>query len=461
MNEREKLFATAKTFPLIVKFSIPTIIGMLVTSLNVLIDRIFVGNIENGDLAIAGVTVSMPIVILIFATAMLAGAGGAANVSLNLGAGRHDRARNFMGNGVIIALLTSVIVSAAILLAGDSILSLFGASETVMPYARPYLQVSVACSIFNSMLFTLNQYMLSQGMPMYSMISNVFCVGINVILDPVFLFVFKMGIAGAAWATAIAQLAGVVLVLTFYMRGKCSVRPSKSDYKLKREYVAGILKIGSAPALLQFLISIVNLVLNRSLLTYGGDVAISAMGIVISIQQVTMMPIFGINQGIQPIIGFNYGAKLFSRVRKFLLQGILFATCVITFIWGIMMIFTWEITGLFGATGELQELAVRSFRTFMACMPIVAIQVIGSNYFQSVGKPIYSLLLTTSRQALLLIPLMLILPQFFGLTGVIMSGCVSDFISAIICAFFIIREVRSLKQKELSLGLKQEPLVEI
>lgn len=445
LNEREVLFATGKTFPLIVKFSIPTIIGMLITSLNIFIDRMFVGNIEDGAMAIAGISVSMPVITLIFAIAMLAGAGGGANISLALGRGQRDKARRYMGNASILALGASAVVSLLFFIFCDQILVAFGALPAILPYAREYLQVSLLGAVINSCGFTLNRFVLAMGMPSFSMMTNLVCVGINVVLDPLFLFGFGMGVAGAAWATTIAQTGMLLWLILLLCSKKIDLKPAKRDFIPDMKALRDVVKIGMAPAILQLMISGVSLTMNHSLGTYGGEEAISAMGIVTAVQQVAMMPMYGINQGIQPIIGFNFGAQLYRRVRRLLFQGIMAGTVVITVIWAAMELFAEPITGLFGAKAYIQDLASYGMRVFFLCLPVVGFQVISSNYFQAVGKPLKSLLLTVSRQALLFLPAMIFLPMAFGLTGVIAAAPVSDGISALITAFFIGREIRKLR----------------
>ena len=443
--KREELFATAKTFPLIVKFSIPTIVGMLITSLNVFIDRIFVGNIPGGDMAIAGVTVSLPVITLIIAIAMLTGAGSGANISLALGRGQRDEARRFVATSVEMAAVLSAVAAMLFLCFIDGILRLFGSSEAILPYARAYLSVSLVGSIINTIGFSLNRCVLSQGLPTFSMMTNILSVAVNMALDPLFLFVFKLGVAGAAWATFIAQCSTLVWLVLLFALKKTPIRPRKSDFRLKWGFVGRVASLGVAPAFLQFMLAAVNIILNNALGAYGGDVAIAAVGIVVAIQNLAMMPVFGINQGIQPIIGFNYGAKHFDRVRRLLGQGMLFALCVIAVIWGTLLLFAEGITSLFGATAEVLVLAAYGLRIIMLLLPLAGLQAVSANYFLAVGRPVKSLLLTALRQGFLYIPMLLILPRFFGLDGVLYAAPASDLIAAIMTAAFILLEMRRLK----------------
>lgn len=449
LEERERLFAQGNTLRLMIKYAIPTIIGMTATSLNIFIDRMFVGNIPDGSLAIAGISVSAPLVTLVFAINMMAGAGGGANVSLAMGRGDSDAARTFMGNALLLGLTAGTMMIGCIFLFMDPLLTLFGASAAILPYARVYLSVCMAGSFIHLIGFGLNRFILAQGMPSFSMISNILTVAVNVLLDPIFLFVFQMGIVGAALATALGQFSMFVWVFTLYGRKKVSLRPSLRHFKPKLDALLGVAKIGAAPGLLQILNSLVAIALNMALSVYGGDPAISAMGIVTSIQTVVMMPVFGINQGAQPIIGYNYGAKLYGRVKKLLLEAIVMGSGVIVAVWLIIMIFAEQIMKLAGAEGQVFSLGVMGLRTYLMLMPLIGFQIVSAHYFQAVGRPVKSMMLSISRQGLFYIPALFLLPRVFGLSGVLYAAPVSDGISAVVAAVCIVWEMKRLGKAHL------------
>lgn len=460
-QDKSQLFATGNTFSLIVRFSIPTIIGMLVNALYVVVDRIFVGNIPGraGDLGITAVTVSTPVTVIIFSIAMLAGAGGGANISLSLGRGEKEKAERTIANGLVLGVSLSLVIAVLSILFSRPILEAFGASPEVMPYAMSYLNISLAGSVFNTAGFCLNRYMLAQGFSVLSMRTNIIGVILNTILTPIFVFVFGMGIAGAALGTILAQFASFSWVLYCFISHKVPLKIRKQNLKLHRETVVDILKLGLSPCALQLAISLVQFFINNQLKVYGGDPALAAMGVVTAVSQMLMMPVYGINQGVQPIIGFNYGARLFNRVKKLLLQAILLATGVVSLSWIFVMILTQPIVSLFGTQNvTLMNEAPIAIRLFLMALPLVGFQVVSATYFMSVGKPRQALILNLSRQVLILIPAVLILPLFFRLHGVYVAGAVADFISTLMTAGFLLFEIRHLNRIHLETQLGGQPL---
>lgn len=450
-QDKSQLFSTGNTFSLIVKFSIPTIIGMLVNALYVVVDRIFVGNISGsaGELSMAAITVSMPATVIIFSIAMLAGAGGGANISLSLGRGDKEVAERFIGNGLILGSSLSFFVASVFFIFCESILVFFKASDSVLPYAATYLRISLAGSVFNTAAFCLNRYMLAQGFSVLAMRTSVIGVVLNVILTPIFIFVFDMGIAGAALGTILAQLVSFFWTLYCFLSKKVVLRIRLCCLKIDFKVLIRILSLGVSPFALQLAISLVQYVLNTQLGSYGGDTAIAAMGIVSSISQMMLMPIYGINQGVQPIIGFNYGAKLYHRVKKLLFEAILSATAVISLLWIVTMIFTNQIVSLFGSQSTaLMIESSTAVRLFLMALPCVGFQVVSATYFMAVGKPKQSLILNLSRQVLLLIPAVLIMPVFFKLNGVYLAGPLADILSTITTATFLWFEFRHLKRSK-------------
>lgn len=448
-TDRAKLFATGNTFSIIIRFSIPTIIGMLVNALYVVVDRIFVGNIQGreGELGIAAITVSSPVTVIIFALAMLAGAGGGTNISLSLGRGERAKAERYVGNGIILGAGLSFAAVMIGLIFSKPILTAFGASDEVLPYAMTYLNISLIGSVFNTAGFCLNRYMLAQGFSTLSMRTNIIGVILNTLLTPLFIFIFGMGIAGAALGTILAQFASFAWTLYCFTAHKVHLNLRRRYLRPHWKTLTEIMRLGVSPGALQLAISLVQLITNNQLKRYGGDTAIAAMGVVSSVSQVLLMPVYGINQGVQPIIGFNYGAKLYHRVKKLLLQAILLATGVSFTLWCGLMLFTHPIVQLFGADNvNLMEEAPKAIRYFLLATPLVGFQVVSATYFMSVGKPRQALILNLSRQVLILIPTVLILPLFFNLQGVYASGATADFISTLMTAAFLGFELRELNQ---------------
>lgn len=449
LDERSRELATGNTFQLMIKYAIPTIIGMLVNALYNVVDRIFVGNIPGGEgtLGIAGVTICGPIMTLIFAASMLAGVGGAANISLSMGRGDRETAERTIANGAALGMLISLILSLFFYIYNEPLLTLFGASEDVMPYAQDYLNIILLGSALNTFGFCLNRYLLAQGLSTVSMFTMLIGAGMNTVLDPLFIFGFDMGVAGAALATILSQIASMLWVLSFFLRKKTTLHFRLRYLKPNLRIIWGIIAIGISPSALQLAMSLVQVTLNGSLGKYGGDVAISAMGVVSAVSSVLLMPIFGINQGIQPILGFNYGAKLYHRVKKLLFQAIAVATAFMSLSWLVMMLGAESLTRLFGSDNiDLLALAPRAMRIYLAALPLVGFQVISTNYFQAVGKPTHSMAFSLSRQVLFLIPAVLTLPRFFGLTGVFLAGPTADTLAALVTGAFLVRELRALSQ---------------
>jgi putative MATE family efflux protein len=463
--DKSEEFATGKTFGLIVKYSIPTIVGMLVNALYVLIDRVFVGHLKGGvgELGMAGINIAMPLTIIIFAVAMFAGAGAAANISLSLGRGDRDRAERYIGNGLTLGTAVALVVSVVFILLRVPLLRAFGATgnaAAALPYADSYLTVMLIGTTINTFGFCLSRYILAQGFTTVSMTAMFVGVGVNIALAPLFLFVFGWGVAGSAAATVVAQTASTAFSLQFFLRRRMPLSIRLKYLKPDWTIIGQISAIGVSPGLLQLAMAFVQIVLNNSLKAYGGE-AISALSVVNAVSQVLLMPIFGINQGVQPIIGFNYGAKLYHRVRKLLVQAILIAVCLMVAFWAVLMLDAPGIVRLFGAENAgLMRLGPAAIRMFLLALPLVGFQVVSANYFQAVGKPTHSLALTMSRQVLFLLPAVLILPIFLGMNGVFWAGAVADTLSTIMTAIFLVVELRRLTGKAMEVTGSTNPSLE-
>jgi len=453
-KEKAEAFSNGNTFGLIVKFSIPTIIGMMVNALYTVIDRAFAGHIPGvGDLCIAAITITMPVTILIFAIAMLAGAGGGANISLSLGRGKPLLAEKYIGNGIVMGGVFGIAAAVIFYIFCEPLLiglnSLKPEDMAIIPYAVTYLRIMLIGAMINTVGFCFNRYILAQGFTMLSMMTNIISVVVNIILAPLFLFVFHWGIAGAAYATAIAQTVAAVWSFSCFLTKRVHLRLRLKNFRPDLKILKGIIFIGVAPMLIQICMATVQVSVNNVLAIYGDENAIAAMGIVLSLVNLLLMPIYGINQGSQPIIGFNYGAKLFHRVKKLLQQAILLSLCVMFVIWALVMIFAGPIAWIFAGTTtqELLNETVIAMRLDFMVIPIAAIQLMTTTYFQTIGHPLKSVAMTLLRQIIIFIPVVIILPRFFGLYSVYASGAVADFLAAVICSVFLIFELKRLDVK--------------
>lgn len=443
MTHSEEL-GQEKITKLLIKFSIPAIIGMLVNALYNVVDRIFVGN-SAGSLAIAGMTVAYPILLVLLACALLIGIGSASLISIRLGEKNEDEAELIMGNALILLTIISIVISVPAIVFIEPLLRVFGASEAVLPYAKDYTQIVLLGTFFFLVGVGMNHVIRAEGSPRIAMITMMIGAVTNIVLDFLFIIVFGWGIKGAAIATVIAKGFSAAWVIYYFVSGRSALKLHFKSLRLKLGIVSKIVIVGSAPFLLQLATSLFNLIMNKSLTIYGGDIALSGMGVMMSIMTLILMPIYGITQGIQPIIGYNYGAKKYDRVKDALKKGIIAATgvCILGFV--VIRIFPVQLVSLFNSEdSDLIDFGVRSLRIYMAFLPLIGFQTVGSNYFQAVGKPKQAAFLSLSRQVIFLIPALILLPKYLGLDGVLLAGPVADFSAFMITGAWLFFEAKKL-----------------
>lgn len=448
--DKTKIMGTEKIGKLLFKFSLPAITGMLVNALYNIVDRIYIGHISNvGPYALSGLAITFPISTIIMAFGMLIGLGATAVISIKLGENNKESAEKILGNAVMLNAIISVVVSIVGLLLIDKLLLLFGASENSLFYAKNYITIILFGVIFQNLGFGTNNIIRAEGNPKMAMLTMIFGAIINIILDPIFIFTFNMGIQGAAIATVIAQAFNTFWVLHYF----CS-KKSGSILKLKRKYLKvslevtkEIFSIGMSPFAMQVAASLVILLYNRGLKTYGGDLAIAAFGIINSISMLIFMPIFGINQGSQPIIGFNYGAKAYHRVKETLKLAIFAATtiCLIGYI-AIQIFPEFLMKAFVGNNIDLIKLGAHGIRIDLIFLPIIGLQIVGTNYFQAIREAKTSMLLSILRQVLILIPFILLFPKIKGLDGLWASQPAADIIASVLTAVFLIKSIKGLGQ---------------
>lgn len=431
---------------LLLKFSIPAITGMLVNALYNVVDTIFVGN-GVGRLGIAGLTIGFPVMIVIMAFGMLVGIGATSLISIRLGEQKKEEAELIAGNAMTLLIVISIVISAAGLVFIEPMLRIFGASEAVLPYGRDYLSIILWGAVFQSIGFGMNNFIRAEGNPKIAMFTMLIGAILNTILDPIFIFVFGWGVKGAATATIISQAVSAGWVLYYFFGGKSLLKIHMKNLKVKAHVAAKIFAIGSAPFAMQIAASGVTTILNKSLVLYGGDVAISGMGIVNRISMMILMPLFGINQGAQPIIGYNYGAQKFDRVIQALKLAIAAATSIVLIGFIGIRLFPQQLILLFNDEPELVSFGVRALHIFLFFLPIIGFQIVSANYFQAVGKPKHAMFLSLSRQVVILIPALLILPRIYGLDGVLMAGPTADLGSSILTGTWLFMELKHLDRK--------------
>ena len=422
---------TDKIGKLLFDYSMPAIVAMTAASLYNIIDRIFIGHGVGPD-GISGVALTLPFMNMGVAFGVLVAAGSAALVSIRLGEKREDEAIKILGNTLTLNLVLGISYSMIALFFLEDILIFFGASRNTLPYAKDFMQVILAGTVLSHLYFGFNNVMRASGYPVKAMVTTLMTVFMNVALAPLFIFVFKWGIRGAAFATLISQLAGVIYVTIHLVNSKNIVRFKRGTFGLKKKIVLGIFSIGISPFVINMGASGIAMLINRQLVKYGGDFAVGAFGIVNSIIMCVVLTILGLAQGMQPIAGFNYGAKQFDRARLVFKKSVIVATVISTFGFLVSEIFPRQISMAFTTSGEIIESAVFGLRAGLLIFPLVGFQVTAPNFFQSIGKAKISVFLALSRQVLFLVPTLLLVPMFFGLNGVWMALPVADSFSVLL-----------------------------
>ncbi len=429
MDNRTERLGTEPIGKLLWSFSAPAIVGMIVNAIYNIVDRIFVGQAV-GDKALAALSFAFPFMTAIMAAAMLVGLGGTSLVAISLGEGNRQRAEKILANVCVFAGTLEVVVSIFGYIFLKPLLRMFGTPDgQIMNYACEYMGIVLAGSVFQGIGFALNAIIRSDGSPKMAMITMLAGAITNIVLDWLLTMVFPMGVAGVAIATVLGQLATMLWVL-YYFTKRSNIRLNLKGYRPDFSLMSKTMFIGLAPALVQLAMASVNIIYNNLLMKYGGDVAVSAFSVYNSAMTIAIMPIFGINQGVQPIVGFNYGAEKYDRVRKTMLYGVVSATVLVVLGSVLIRLFPEQIVRAFNSSPELIKLGKQALKTNSLALPIVGAQVICSNYFQYINKPKAATLLSLSRQCLFLIPALLILSKTFGLDGIFYAQPVSDLCSA-------------------------------
>jgi len=422
---------TEKIGKLIWTYSLPAIVGTLVMSLYNIVDRIFIGQ-GVGPLAISGLALTFPFTILLMAFGMLVGAGSAARISITLGENDKEKAEKILANALVLTFIISGTVVILSYIFMSDVLRLFGGSEQTIGYAEEYMRIIIPGGILSALSFGFNNIMRASGYPQKAMLTMIICALVNVILDPIFIFVFHWGIQGAALATNISYLVGTVWVLSHFMKSNSVLKFRKKNFRLEKDIVKSIISIGMSPFSMQLAATFVYILINSTLLKYGGDLAIGAFGIINSVNTLIIMVIIGLNQGTQPIIGYNFGTKNYDRMFTTLKYGMIIATCLTTlgFIIGTFM--PSLMASLFTKDTELQAIATKALRISVTLFPLIGVPIVITNFFQSIGRAKVSIFLSLTRQFIFLIPSLLLLPPIFGLTGAWAAMPVSDGLATIV-----------------------------
>jgi putative MATE family efflux protein len=451
------ILVTEKVGKLLMQYSIPAIMAMVAASLYNIVDRIFIGNAV-GPLAISGLAITFPLMNISAAFGSLIGAGGSTLVAIKMGQKDNWGANQILGNAIMLNLILGTIIMIAGLLFLDPILYCFGATENTISFARDYMQIILGGNVITHVYLGMNNIMRSSGYPRKAMYTTFIAVIINAVLDMIFIFEFGWGIRGAAIATIIAQTVALIWVSIHFTNQNSFIHFQKGIYALKKRIVSGIFSIGMSPFILNVCSCLVVILFNTALLAHGGDLAIGAFGITNSVVMFFVMIVLGLTQGMQPVAGYNFGAKQLDRVLKVLKQSIIAATCITTIAFIVGELFPKQLAMLFSQkdnvlsenielTRQQVEYAVTGLRITLAVFPIVGMSMVIANFFQSIGKAKHAIFLSTTRQLIFLIPLILILPKLWGLTGIWLSIPISDFLSTVLSVILMQQQFKILKKQ--------------
>ena len=436
----------AKIGKLMLKYFIPAFIGVFVNALYNIVDRIFIGQGVGAE-ALSGISIIFPVMLIMMAFGMLIGIGTGVYVSINLGRKDIDGAEKTLGTGFFLMITVSAIIMIVTYLLKEPILRSFGANEETFQYANDYLNIILGGTAFMVIGFSLNNVIRSEGNAKIAMTSMILSSVVNIILDPIFIFWFDMGVKGAAYATVISMFVLMIWVLYHFKSKRSVVKLRNINIRVDKKILFQIVAIGMAPFTMQIANSFVQGLLNKKLIIYGGDLAVGAMGIINSVVTLFIMAIVAINMAAQPIIGYNFGAKSVDRIKETLRISIIAATVIAVVAFVIIEAFPGAIINLFNNDSEeLYSITVRGIRLILLALPIVGFQVVASNFFQAVGKAKLAMFATLFRQIIGLIPLLIILPGFWGIDGIWLSYPIADTMSAIAVGFILWREWKRLPE---------------
>jgi len=444
--EREReLLLNANIRKLLVRFSVPASIGLVVSALYNVVDTLYVGN-ALGPLAIAGLAFVLPVQILMFAVGLMVGTGASSIIARSLGKGDKEKAIITAGNGMILTCIVSILFMIPCYIFIDKILYFFKVSPEVFQYSRDYMFIILMGFIFLSFGVVGNNLIRSEGKPKAAMYPLIFGAVLNIILDPIFIFVFKMGVRGAAIATVLSQFLSVIYIFIYFNYGKSIFKINIEMFKVKLSVIKDILKIGFPSFLMSIVDCVIFVLFGRTIMKYGSDLYIAIMGISIRAMDITLMPIIGITQGFSTIIGFNYGAKNYERVKKVLKEAIIWTTVVAGVAFIILFGFPNLILRIFSSNQEMIAMGIIPIRILSVFFITIGFQFIGGHLFQAIGKPMPALFLNITRQIIFLIPAILILPIFFGLNGIWFSLPLCDLLNTILTSILVFNELKLINR---------------
>lgn len=429
---------------LLMQYAVPAIIAMTASSLYNIVDSIFIGH-GVGTMALSALALTFPLMNLGAAFGALVGVGAATLISVKLGQKDYDTAQRVLGNVFVLNILLGLAFTVIVFPFLNPILYFFGGSDETVEYARQFMEIILLGNVVTHLYLGLNAVLRASGHPKQAMYATIATVAINTILAPIFIFMFDWGIRGAAIATVSAQVIALLWQLKQFNNANELLHFRRGIFRLKRKIVFDSLAIGMSPFLMNLAACLIVILINQGLKKYGGDLAIGAFGIVNRLVFIVVMIVMGLNQGMQPIAGYNFGAKLYDRVNKVLKLTIIYATCVTTFGFLVGMLAPNLVVGIFTSDAELTELSATGLRITVMFFPIIGFQMVTSNFFQSIGMAGKAIFLSLTRQMLILLPCLLILPHFFGVAGVWYSMPVSDLLASLIALVMLVYQFRKFK----------------
>ena len=429
---------------LLMQYAVPAIIAMTASSLYNMVDSIFIGH-GVGTMALSALALTFPLMNLGAAFGALVGVGAATLISVKLGQKDYDTAQRVLGNVFVLNILLGLAFTVIVFPFLNPILYFFGGSDETVEYARQFMEIILLGNVVTHLYLGLNAVLRASGHPKQAMYATIATVAINTILAPIFIFMFDWGIRGAAIATVSAQVIALLWQLKQFNNANELLHFRRGIFRLKRKIVFDSLAIGMSPFLMNLAACLIVILINQGLKKYGGDLAIGAFGIVNRLVFIVVMIVMGLNQGMQPIAGYNFGAKLYDRVNKVLKLTIIYATCVTTFGFLVGMLAPNLVVGIFTSDAELTKLSATGLRITVMFFPIIGFQMVTSNFFQSIGMAGKAIFLSLTRQMLILLPCLLILPHFFGVAGVWYSMPVSDLLASLIALVMLVYQFRKFK----------------
>lgn len=452
MEEKSEFLGTEKIRKLLIKLSMPVIIGMLVQAIYNIVDTFFVGMAYGADSvqAIGGLSIAFPVQMIIMAFGIVLGTGGSSIISRALGAREYEKAERVLGNVFSLSLILSILIAIPCFLYLDPILKVFGATAGVLPYARDYLKYIILGGIFFVFGVAVQNIVRSEGNARLAMNAMLVGGGLNIFLDPLFMFGFGMGVEGAAIATVLSQAIASVWLLIYYVKGKGAVHFRSETLKPDLKIIKEIGSIGTGSFVMECSSSVMMIFVYNALATYGGDVAIAVFGITMKINSFIFLPLLGMGFGLQPIVGFNYGAKRYGRIAEAVKLALIAATSFGFFGLLIIYLFKEQILGLFSTDPEYLEVGKNAVMVMVLGTPLIGLNVVTSILFQSLGKARPAFLLSISRQLLFLIPAVVILPGLYKLDGVWAAFPISDLLAFMLSGFMLFRIYRIFKERKTS-----------